>query len=123
MLEIVTNYPLLIMIIVFVIVWFVKNHILASHDDITALKQEIIEELKKEKVFVTPAQLSSCENLIRRDVKADFLSLAVFNEFKVGIDKQFKTVFGRFDDGAIQMRELGKGIDDIKNYLLEGRLK
>ena len=97
MLEIITNYPLIVWIIVFVVIFLVKNHILASHDEVT--------------------------NLIRRDIKADFLSLAVFNEFKNGIDRQFKTVFTRFDEGTEQMKELHHGINDIKNYLLEEKRK
>ena len=87
------------------------------------LQKQIIEELKEDKTFVTNEQLSSCENLIRRDIKADFLSLAVFNEFKNGIDRQFKTVFTRFDEGTEQMKELHHGINDIKNYLLEEKRK
>lgn len=119
MLEIITTYPLLTIFIVGVVIWLVKNHFLASHDEVKDLKTEIITQLKKDKVFVTPEQLSNCENLIRRDVKQDFLSLAVFNEFKTGIDNQFKTVFTRFDEGTAQFKELSRGINDIKNFLLK----
>ena len=35
MLEIITNYPLIVWIIVFVVIFLVKNHILASHDEVT----------------------------------------------------------------------------------------
>lgn len=123
MLEIITNYPLIVWIIVFVVIFLVKNHILASHDEVANLKKQIIEDLKKDKTFVTNEQLSNCEKLIRRDVKADFLSLAVFNEFKTGIDRQFKTIFTRFDEGTAQMKELQHGINDIKKYLLEEKRK
>lgn len=123
MFEIITTYPLLTIIIVGVVILLVKNHFLASHDEVKDLKSEIIAQLKEDKVFVTPEQLSSTENLIRRDVKQDFLSLAVFNEFKTGIDNQFKTVFTRFDEGTAQFKELSRGINDIKNFLLKEKRK
>lgn len=123
MLEIIKDYPLLTIVIVGIVYFLVKNHFLASHDEVKDLKSEIIAQLKEEKVFVTPEQLSSTENLIRRDVKQDFLSLAVFNEFKTGIDNQFKTVFTRFDEGANQIKELSRGINDIKNFLLKEKRK
>lgn len=123
MLEIVKNYPLLAWVIVFIVFFLVKNHILASRDDVQNLKEQIISELKKNKTFVTQEELSDCEDSIRRDVKADFLSLAVFNEFKTGIDRQFKNVFTRFDEGSKQFKELNRGINDIKDYLLEEKRK
>lgn len=123
MLEIVKNYPLIAWIIVFVVFFLVKNHILVSKDDVQNLKEQIINELKKNKTFVTQNELSECEDSIRRDVKADFLSLAVFNEFKTGIDRQFKNVFTRFDEGSKQFKELNRGINDIKDYLLEEKRK
>lgn len=123
MLDIVTNYPLVAWIIVFVVFFLVKNHFLASRDDVTKIKEQIINELKENKTFVTQNELSNCEDSIRRDVKADFLSLAVFNEFKTGIDRQFKNVFTRFDEGSIQFKELSRGINDIKDYLLEEKRK
>lgn len=119
MLDIILNYPLIVLIVVVVLIWLVKNHFLPSNDDVNGLKDEIIKQLIKNKTFVTPDELSSRENKIRNDIKTDFLSLAVFNEFKSGIDKQFARINERFDEGRDSFRELFKGINDIKNYLLE----
>ncbi len=119
MLDIILNYPLIVLIIIVVLIWLVKNHFLPSNDDVNGLKDEIIKQLIKNKTFVTPDELSSRENKIRNDIKTDFLSLAVFNEFKSGIDKQFARINERFDEGRDSFRELFKGINDIKNYLLE----
>lgn len=119
MLDIILNYPLIVLIVVVVLIWFVKNHFLPSNDDVNGLKDEIIKQLIKNKTFVTPDELSSRENKIKNDIKTDFLSLAVFNEFKSGIDKQFARINERFDEGRDSFRELFKGINDIKNYLLE----
>lgn len=119
MLDIILNYPLIVLIVIVVLIWLVKNHFLPSNDDVNGLKEEIIKQLIKNKTFVTPDELSSRENNIRNDIKTDFLSLAVFNEFKSGIDKQFARINERFDEGRDSFRELFKGINDIKNYLLE----
>lgn len=119
MLDIILNYPLIVLIVIVVLIWLVKNHFLPSNDDVNGLKDEIIKQLIKNKTFVTPDELSSRENKIRNDIKTDFLSLAVFNEFKSGIDKQFARINERFDEGRDSFRELFKGINDIKNYLLE----
>lgn len=119
MLDIILNYPLTVLIVIVVLIWLVKNHFLPSNDDVNGLKDEIIKQLIKNKTFVTPDELSSRENKIRNDIKTDFLSLAVFNEFKSGIDKQFARINERFDEGRDSFRELFKGINDIKNYLLE----
>ena len=119
MLDIILNYPLIVLIVIAVLIWLVKNHFLPSNDDVNGLKEEIIKQLIKNKTFVTPDELSSRENNIRNDIKTDFLSLAVFNEFKSGIDKQFARINERFDEGRDSFRELFKGINDIKNYLLE----
>ena len=119
MLEVAMNYPLIVLVVVVVLFWLVKNHILASHDEVKDSKDEIIKSLIKSKTFVTPEELNTREEKIRNDVKAEFLSLAVFNEFKSGIDKQFVRVNERFDEGRDSFKELFKGIDDIKNYLLE----
>ena len=119
MLDIILNYPLIVLSVIVVFSWIVKNHFLPSNDDVNGLKEEIIKQLIKNKTFVTPDELSSRENNIRNDIKTDFLSLAVFNEFKSGIDKQFARINERFDEGRDSFRELFKGINDIKNYLLE----
>ena len=123
MFELFKDYPLIVGIIVGVIVFLVKNHILPSNDDVKEIKKQIIKELKEGKIFATPTELTECKDSILNSVKADFLSLAVFNEFKVGIDRQFKNVFYRFDEGSNQFKELNKGINDIKNYLLAEKRK
>ena len=123
MFELFKDYPLIVGIIVGVIVFLEKNHILPSNDDVKEIKKQIIKELKEGKIFATPAELTECKDSILNSVKADFLSLAVFNEFKVGIDRQFKNVFYRFDEGSNQFKELNKGINDIKNYLLAEKRK
>lgn len=119
MLEVAMNYPLIVLVVVVVLFWLVKNHILASHDEVKDSKDEIIKSLIKSKTFVTPEELNAREEKIRNDVKTEFLSLAVFNEFKSGIDKQFVRVNERFDENRDSFKEVFKGIDDIKNYLLE----
>ena len=74
------------------VVWFlIKNHIVVTSLDLEKFKSKIIEELKAQKIFVTPEELNKESDKIETDVEARFLSLAVFNEFKNGIDNQFKT--------------------------------
>ena len=90
MLEIVTNYPLLIMIIVFVIIWFVKNHILASHDDIASLKQEIIDRLSK-----LQNEMKDMEDSVKSDVEDDNLrdeDMFRINEKIKDLEKQILNV-------------------------------
>ena len=120
MLDIIQNYPLFVGIVLIVIIFLVKNHFLASNDDISKVQEKVIKNLKENKIFITREELTDCESKIRQDVESRFLSLAVFNEFKTGIDRQFKTVFTRFDEGSEQFKELSRGINEIKNYLIKG---
>lgn len=119
MLEIFTTYPLLTILIIVVVIWLIKNHIVASHDEVTDLKENIIKSLKDGKCFVTPDELGQAKTEVKTDIENRFLTLAAFAEFKSGIDNQFKTVFHRFDEGTEQFKEVNRGINDIKNYLLK----
>lgn len=119
MLEIFTTYPLLTVLIIAVVIWLIKNHIVASHDEVTDLKENIIKSLKDGKCFVTPDELGQAKTEVKTDIENRFLTLAAFAEFKNGIDNQFKTVFHRFDEGTEQFKEVNRGINDIKNYLLK----
>ncbi len=102
------------------VVWFViKNHIVATPMDVEKVKSDIISKLKKEKTFITPEDLNHTANEIKGEVETRFLTLAAFNEFKNGIDKQFEAVFKRFDEGTAQFRSLFRGMDDIKNLLIK----
>lgn len=102
------------------VVWFlIKSRIIITALDLAKLKTKIIDELKKDKVFVTPQELSDASGKIKKDAEDRFLTLAAFNEFKTGIDNQFKSVFKRFDEGTAQFKAIFKGIDDIKNYLMK----
>lgn len=123
MFEIITTYPVGFAIVIVVIIFLIKSKVLATNIDLVKLKESIIEDLKKQDVFVTPHKLSEIEKQIRADLKNEYLSLAVFKEFKMGIDRQFKTIFIRFDEGKEQFHELARGINEIKNYLLEERKK
>lgn len=119
MLEIFTTYPLLTILIIAIVVWLVKSHVVASHDEVTDLKENIIKQLKDGKCFVTPEELGTAKTEVKTDIENRFLTLAAFAEFKNGIDNQFKTVFHRFDEGTEQFKEVNRGISDIKNYLLK----
>lgn len=119
MLEIFTTYPLLTVLIIVVVIWLIKNHIVASHDEVADLKENIIKSLKDGKCFVTPDELGQAKTEVKTDIENRFLTLAAFAEFKSGIDNQFKTVFHRFDEGTEQFKEVNRGINDIKNYLLK----
>ena len=95
------------------VVWFlIKNHIIITVLDLAKLKTKIIDELKKDKVFVTPQELSDASKEIKKDVETRFLTLAAFNEFKIGIDNQFKLVFKQFE-------ALSRGVNDIKDILIK----
>lgn len=119
MLGLFTTYPLLTVLIIAVVIWLIKNHIVASHDEVTDLKENIIKSLKDGKCFVTPDELGQAKTEVKTDIENRFLTLAAFAEFKSGIDNQFKTVFRRFDEGTEQFKEVNRGINDIKNYLLK----
>lgn len=119
MLELFTTYPLLTILIIVVVFWLVKSHIVASHDEVTDLKENIIKSLKDGKCFVTPDELGQAKTEVKTDIENRFLTLEAFAEFKNGIDNQFKTVFHRFDEGTEQFKEVNRGINDIKNYLLK----
>lgn len=119
MLEIFTTYPLLTVLIIAVVIWLIKSHIVASHDEVADLKENIIKSLKDGKCFVTPDELGQAKTEVKTDIENRFLTLAAFAEFKSGIDNQFKTVFHRFDEGTEQFKEVNRGINDIKNYLLK----
>ena len=90
MLEIFTTYPLLTVLIIAVVIWLIKNHIVASHDEVTDLKENIIKSLKDGKCFVTPDELGQAKTEVKTDIENRFLTLAAFAEFKSGIDNQFK---------------------------------
>ncbi len=95
------------------VVWFlIKNHIIITVLDLAKLKNKIIDELKKDKVFVTPQELNDASGKIKSDTEDRFLTLAAFNEFKTGIDNQFKSVFKQFD-------ALSRGVNDIKDILIK----
>ena len=96
----------------------IKNHILATPLDIKEAKKALIKELKEGEVFVTHEELNKMKESIRSDYEARFLSLAVFTQFKEGLDNQFKTVFQKFDENKEQFSELFRGINDIKNILI-----
>lgn len=123
MFEIITNYPMASAVAFCVIIFLIRNKVIATNIDLVKLKESIIKDLKKEGTFVTTTTLGETEKNILNHIENKFLSMAVFNEFKSGIDRQFKTVFQRFDEGTEQFRELSRGINEIKNYLLEGKKK
>lgn len=119
MTNIITENPYWVIFAAMVAWFLIKNHIIITSLDLEKFKSKIIEELKKQKVFVTPQELSDASKEIKNDVETRFLTLAVFNEFKNGIDNQFKTVFKRFDEGTKQFESLFSKVDDIKNLLIK----
>lgn len=120
MLEIIHTYPIFVILGVLFIVALVKNHILSTPFDIKKAQDEVIQQLKKDKTFVTHEELSKASDKIKKEVEDRFLTLAVFNEFKAGIDKQFETVFKRFDEGNQNFKEIFRGINEIKTFLIKG---
>ena len=88
--------------------------------DVKKAQDEVIQQLKKDKTFVTHEELSNASDKIKKEVEDRFLTLAVFNEFKAGIDKQFETVFKRFDEGNQNFKEIFRGINEIKTFLIKG---
>ena len=103
-----------------IVIWFlIKNHIILTPLDLAKVKSKIIEELKNQRAFVTPEELNKETAKIKTDVETRFLTLAVFNEFKNGIDKQFNAVQKRFNEGTKQFESLFHGLNDIKNILIK----
>ena len=118
MFDLIKTYPLLTVFIIWFVALLIKNHILATPLDIKEAKKALIKELKEGEVFVTHEELNKMKETIRSDYEARFLSLAVFSQFKEGLDNQFKTVFQKFDENKEQFSELFRGINDIKNILI-----
>ncbi len=118
MFDLIKTYPLLTIFIIWFVALLIKNHILATPLDIKEAKKALIKELKEGEVFVTHDELNKMKETIRSDYEARFLSLAVFSQFKEGLDNQFKTVFQKFDENKEQFSELFRGINDIKNILI-----
>lgn len=123
MLDFAQSYPLVTISIFVIIALLIKNHILATPFDIKEAKKALIKELKEGEVFVTHEELNKAKEIIRNDYEARFLSLAVFGEFKQGLDNQFKTVFQKFDENKEQFSELFRSINEIKNILINDRKK
>lgn len=121
--ELFINYPIVTLMLVFGLAFLLKNHIFATPLDVEKVKKEIVDGLKKDSTFVTPAELAYAKTEIKKDVEDHYLAIAVFKEFKRGIDSQFETVFKRFDEGTGQFKELFRGINDIKNYLMKEKNK
>lgn len=119
MFDFITKNPLIAVFVVSVVWFLIKNHIVATPLDLEKVKSEVVEKLKEEKTFITPEELNKTSEKIKREVETRFLTLAVFNEFKNGIDNQFKAVFKRFDEGTAQFKTLFRGVDDIKNILIK----
>ena len=120
MFEIITSYPVFVILAIFFIVYLFKNHVLTTPFDVKKAQDEVIQQLKKVKSFVTHEELSNASDKIKKEVEDRFLTLAVFNEFKAGIDKQFETVFKRFDEGNQNFKEIFRGINEIKTFLIKG---
>lgn len=120
MLEIITSYPVFVILAIFFIVYLIKNHVLTTPFDVKKAQDEVIQQLKKDKTFVTHEELSNASDKIKKEVEDRFLTLAVFNEFKAGIDKQFETVLKRFDEGNQNFKEIFRGINEIKTFLIKG---
>ena len=118
MFDLIKSYPLLTVFIIGFVALLIKNHILATPLDIKEAKKALIKELKEGEIFVTHDELNKMKETIRSDYEARFLSLAVFSQFKEGLDNQFKTVFQKFDENKEQVSELFRGINDIKNILI-----
>lgn len=118
MFDLIKTYPLLTIFIIWFVALLIKNHILATPLDIKEAKKALIKELKEGEIFVTHDELNKMKETIRSDYEARFLSLAVFSQFKEGLDNQFKTVFQKFDENKEQFSELFRGINDIKNILI-----
>lgn len=118
MFDLIKSYPLLTIFILGFVVLLIKNRILATPLDIKEAKKALIKELKEGEIFVTHDELNKMKETIRSDYEARFLSLAVFSQFKEGLDNQFKTVFQKFDENKEQFSELFRGINDIKNILI-----
>lgn len=118
MFDLIKTYPLLTVFIICFVALLIKNHILATPLDIKEAKKALIKELKEGEIFVTHDELNKMKETIRSDYEARFLSLAVFSQFKEGLDNQFKTVFQKFDENKEQFSELFRGINEIKNILI-----
>ena len=118
MFDLIKSYPLLTVFIIGFVALLIKNHILATPLDINKAKKDLLKELGESGVFVTHDELNKMKETIRSDYEARFLSLAVFSQFKEGLDNQFKTVFQKFDENKEQFSELFRGINDIKNILI-----
>ena len=119
MFEIITSYPVFVILAIFFIVYLIKSHVLTTPFDVKKAQDEVIQQLKKDKTFVTHEELSNASDKIKKEVEDRFLTLAVFNEFKAGIDKQFETVFKRFDEGNQNFKEIFRGINEIKTFLIK----
>ena len=118
MFDLIKTYPLLTIFIIGFVALLIKNHILATPLDINKAKKDLLKELGESGVFVTHDELNKMKETIRSDYEARFLSLAVFSQFKEGLDNQFKTVFQKFDENKEQFSELFRGINEIKNILI-----
>ena len=97
-------------------------------ENLSLLKQDIIEYapiililityICKNKIFVTPAQLSekiSCERKeIIKEVENRFLSLVAFHEFEKRVDNNFKGI-------NRQLEKVDSSLEHIKDILIKAK--
>lgn len=113
------QHPKESLLIAGIIFWLIDKKFIASGKDIKDLKEKIIHKLKNDKVFITNEDLTLFDRNMKTYVDNKFVSLAVFNEFKTGIDKQFNNLNKRLDEGTGCFKTVFERLDSIKDILIE----
>lgn len=74
---------------------------------------------RKEKLFVTPQQLTEMKTEIIKEVSQNFLSLIVFKEFEKRMETNFENIDNRMEEDTERFNKIDQTLEHIVDLIIK----